>query len=117
MIRRKDIPKEVEVADGIFYKIRFKQKLLANGYYGLCYFDLKEIHISCGLSPVELMDTVTHEILHAIAHENDFELKHDIINVLEGPLGWFIARNTVMIKWQEICDHWQESGKIKSVPR
>lgn len=99
-IRKRDVPKEVEIAPGVFYKILWKRDLLKQGFCGLTYFDPKEIHIAMGMDIEETIATLWHEIQHAISHEWEFELKHPLINKLEEPLAFFHARNSVWIAWR-----------------
>ena len=102
MLRKKDLPKEVEVADGIFYAVKFKRGLQKRGYDGLCFYDLKEIWIAAGMTMENTLVTLEHEILHAIAHEWDFQLYHPMIKKLEEPLAFFRQRNTIFIQWQQV---------------
>lgn len=99
-MKKKDIPKEVEVADGVFYRVIFKRGLQKRGYDGLCFYDSKEIWVAANLCIEETLITLEHEILHAIAFEWGFDLKHPMINKLQKPLAFFRRRNTVFIQWQ-----------------
>jgi hypothetical protein len=92
MSRQKDYPKTIRVKD-TDYKVSFKRGLESQGYMGLCFYELKEIHVSTGLPEPERLSTLIHEKMHAIAHEYGFELGHDVINKLEGPLARFILEH------------------------
>lgn len=98
--RKRDIPKEIEIADGIFYKVKFKRGLREkHGYDGLCFYDSKEIWIASGLCYLETASTLMHEALHAISHEHDIKLEHKLIYKIEEALAFFLFRNAVWIKW------------------
>lgn len=99
-LRKRDVPKEIEISPGIFYKIKWKRDLLKEGYCGLTFFDLKEIHIAMSMDTEETMSTLSHEILHAASHEYGFDLKHKTIYDMEESLAFFISRNTVWIQWK-----------------
>jgi hypothetical protein len=98
--RKKDVPKELEIAPGIFYKIKWKRDLLKQGYCGLTFFSDKEIHIAMGMDNEETIATIAHEWAHAACHEYDLKLPHAIIYKIEEALGFLITRNTVWIRWE-----------------
>lgn len=89
MMRQRDYPKTIRIKDAD-YTVSFKRGLEKRGYMGLCFYDSKEIHISMGIPEPERLSTLIHELKHAISHEYNFELSHDVINKLEGPLAKFI---------------------------
>lgn len=99
-LRKKDIPKEVEIADGVWYRILWK-KNMGGDYMGLCWFDSKEIWIRLGMSVKDTVETLEHEILHALSYEWGFELYHPVIEKLEEPQAFFRLRNCGWIKWSE----------------
>lgn len=97
-VRKKDIPKEVEIAPGVFYKIKWKRNMGGN-YMGLCFYDLKEIWIKQGMSMKDTIETLEHEILHGQGYEWGFDIKHSMIEKLEEPQAFFRARNCCWIAW------------------
>lgn len=99
--KKRDIPKEVEVSPGIFYRIVWKRGLHKNGFCGFCLFDAKEIWISQGMSIKETLETLEHESLHALSYEWGFGMYHPTIEKLEEPLAFFRARNSVWIQWKD----------------
>jgi hypothetical protein len=98
--KKKDIPKEVEIVPGVFYKIKWKRNM-GGDYMGLCFYDLKEIWLKQGMDNQETIATLAHEILHSISFEYNIDISHNMIYKLEEALGFLIARNTVWIKWIE----------------
>jgi Zn-dependent peptidase ImmA (M78 family) len=97
--RKRDIPKEIEISEGVYYKVKFKRGLQQKGYDGLCFYDSKEIWIAAGMDHQETASTLVHEALHAISHEHDIRLDHKLIYKVEAALAFFIFRNSVWIKW------------------
>jgi len=97
MNRQKDFPKFIKIKS-VDYAVKFKRGLEEQGYMGLCHYDTKEIWIAAGLSAKDRLATFTHEILHALSHEYDFELGHDIINVVEHPVSDFIRGHFQWLK-------------------
>ena len=98
--RKKDIPKEIEIAPGIFYAIKWKRNM-GGDYMGLCFYDLKEIWLKQGMDNQETIATLAHEWAHAACHEYDLNLPHAIIYKIEEALGFLLTRNTVWIRWDE----------------
>lgn len=96
--RKKDIPKYIEIADGIFYSVLWKRNM-GGRYMGLCWYDAKEIWIKLGMSEKDTIETLQHEILHAQSYEWGFDLRHPTIEKLEEPQAFFLLRNCGWIKW------------------
>lgn len=99
-LRKRDVPKEIEVAPGIFYKILWKRDLLKEGLCGVTYFEPKEIHVAMKMSLKETMSTIAHEALHAMSHEHGFKIEHKTIYRMEEALSFFFTRNMVWIQWE-----------------
>lgn len=96
--RKRDVPKEVLIADDVWYKILWK-KDMGGKYMGLCWFERKEIWIKMGMSAKDTAETIEHEILHAQAYEWGFNLYHPAIEKLEEPQAFFRRHNCGWIKW------------------
>lgn len=99
MMRQKDFPREIEIAPGVYYKVKFKRGLESKGYMGLAIFDDQEIWISMGLSPKERLSTFFHEVAHCLDEHYGLKWRHRDIYKMEEPLAFFFARNAVWIKW------------------
>lgn len=102
-MKKRDIPKEIEIADGVWYKIVWKRAKseFAQKYHGMIFFDKKEIWISQGMDIEETLATLWHELAHGIEHEYGINIGHKMIYQIEGPLAFLAARNTFWIKWLE----------------
>lgn len=100
-MKKRDIPKEIEIADGIWYRVVWKRAKsdFAAKYHGMIFFDKKEIWISQGMDMDETLATLIHECLHGLFFEIGKDLDHKTIYKIEGPLSFFLARNLVWIKW------------------
>lgn len=97
MRRQKDFPRFVKITPRISYSVKFKRGLENRGYMGLCFYDKKEIWISMGLSAKDRLSTFCHEVAHSVSHEYGLDLSHQTIYDLEGPLAFFLSRNTAWI--------------------
>lgn len=98
--RKKDYPKAICVAEGVWYTIHWKRNMGGN-YMGLCWFETKEIWIKLGMSPKDTLETFEHEKMHAQAYEWDFDLNHPAIEKLEQPNAFFQAHNCGWIQWEK----------------
>lgn len=99
----KEFPKEIEIKDGIFYKIKFKRTLQNSKYDGICFFHDKEIWISTGLTRRERLETFWHEVQHALDYEWELKIPHKMIYNLEKPMSFLFSRNT-WIQWADWKD-------------
>ena len=98
MNRQKDFPKSVQITPKVSYAVKFKRGLEKQGYMGLCHYDTREIWVSMGLSAKDRLSTFCHELAHAASHEYGLDLEHKIVYDLEGPLAFFLSRNTKWLK-------------------
>jgi hypothetical protein len=60
---------------------------------GLCHFEEGIIYLKDNLSAEDLLATLIHEYLHALAYEWGFDLSHKIIEKLELPAAKLLLDN------------------------
>jgi hypothetical protein len=85
------LPREVWVKDAV-YRISYKRGLDEFGY---CDMNEKKIVIRAGLSFQERLDTLVHEISHAIEEEWDFDVKHEHIHKLSTAWAQVLVDNII----------------------
>lgn len=64
---------------------------------GFCVPTAKFIAVEKGLSELEVLSTLIHEVLHAIETEYKFTIPHRMVYGLEVPLARFLADNFHLI--------------------
>lgn len=104
---RREFPTEIEIRDGIFYKILFKsaRKMDTETHtvWGFCDPNRREIWIRQGQKPAQRAVTFWHELQHAIEFEWEIDLPHKTIYDLEAPLAHIFKRNA-WITWADWKD-------------
>jgi Zn-dependent peptidase ImmA (M78 family) len=107
---RKEFPREIQVKEGIWYKIRFIRGLNTRGFNGKTYEGLcwgapsREIWISTGQSPKLRLHTYFHELGHAIEFEYGIKVKHKDIDVIGEAMGYIVSMNAWMswFDWKDV---------------
>lgn len=101
---RRDFPREVEIREGVFYKIFFKRPAKMDTpkhiVWGFTDPNSREIWIRQGQTPHQRAQTFWHELQHAIEFEWEIDLPHKTVYDLEAPLAYIFNRNT-WISWTE----------------
>lgn len=80
------IPKEMMIGDEL-WSVRFTRNIPSKDkdLYGLCDPSDKTIYIRPGLSYRQRLDTLIHELIHALEFEHGFELEHKhVYKIAEG---------------------------------
>lgn len=87
-------PKSVFIRDNK-YRIKVVTKIPgeSNTTIGLCNWDKKVIHLVKNQSSRGMVRTFIHELLHALAYEYDFKLKHRTVYALEEAIEEFLEDN------------------------
>lgn len=90
------IPRKFLIGDSI-WTVRFVKKFgfgeKDQDTRGLCKPDTQEILIQQGLSTRERLDTLIHEVLHALEFEYEIDIDHKLIYKLEGKIAQFLIDN------------------------
>lgn len=80
------IPSHIRITPKVTYEIVFIEDFADGKTCGECRYNTKQIVIKKGQSATETFKTVLHEILHAVALENEFELTEKQVRALEESL-------------------------------
>lgn len=95
------LPKELLIGEEIYKVVfvkAFKGDKLQIGQYDPDGF----IRIKTGLSKYERLETLVHEIMHALEAEYGVPMPHKLIKKLEGPVTEFIMNNFMNQDSQEL---------------
>jgi hypothetical protein len=90
-MKQKHFPRELMIKDSI-WKIKFVRELEGD-CLGLCDPGEKIIYIKQGQSYQERLDSVLHEVLHAINFEYNFEIKHQHVYKLAEAMARIYVEN------------------------
>ncbi len=97
MIRWRNLPRRIIIKSNpwriFFHRGRVIDEKTREEIWGFCSPLRKEIHIAPGQPPLDRLDTLIHEILHAIEAEYGFCLGHEIINLLAPALAALLVEN------------------------
>lgn len=93
-MKQRSIPREIHLGDSI-WKVKFVRKIPdeAEDTLGLCDPSECTIYIKQGQSYVSRLDTLFHEIIHAIENEYEFDLDHKHVYKLGEALAKFFVDN------------------------
>lgn len=81
------VPSKIRLKKGVSYQI-VRQDLVADDptCMGICNGLTKTIIIKSNLSDRQTLETLIHELLHAICFEFDVRIPHKLIYALEAPI-------------------------------
>jgi Zn-dependent peptidase ImmA (M78 family) len=93
------IPRRWLVGDNV-WTVKFVRKFKWDGVkdsdlMGLCDPERQEILIKVGIDQKDRIETLVHELLHAIEFEYDIKIGHKLIKKLEGPITKLIIENFI----------------------
>jgi hypothetical protein len=77
------------------YSIAFVDQIEGRSTLGLCDFERKIIFIRNRQKSKDTLKTFIHELLHAIEHEFDLTMQHDLIYKLEDPIFQVLYDNII----------------------
>lgn len=82
-----NIPNKIRITKDVSYEVVWLDHFPDTDYqYGECRFDSKQIVINKNQSNTEKLSTTLHELLHAVAMENDIPLTEKQVMALERSL-------------------------------
>jgi hypothetical protein len=88
------IPAKIRIKPRVTYQIVWVDEFASNpDHRGECWFDARTIALCKGMNAGLTMETLLHELLHAVAHEYEFEIPHKSIYALEGALHSILKLN------------------------
>lgn len=86
----KGFPSDIRISENVIYEVVWKKGLIDPASnapaYGLCDLDSKIIYLTMGMDKITAMQTLVHEIMHALEEEWGMDLPHEIIETLEHPV-------------------------------
>src|SRR5687768_6833835 len=93
------IPCKIRIKKDISYEVVFIPEFPTNSKkfhtYGECRFDDRQIVVAMNQSETEMMQTLIHEIIHALTYENQIEIPHKAVHKLEAA----VLRMLRLNKW------------------
>lgn len=92
----KILPNKVRITKDVAYEIVYIDEFNDNATLGECRYDQKQIVINRNQSKTETVKTILHEIVHAIAMENDIKLTETHVLGLENGLWRFLKLNGLL---------------------
>lgn len=98
---KRNIPREIEIAPGVFYKIKWDKEMLDHDLRGEASSDGK-IRLATGMETLEAYETLWHELLHSIEYEYEIKIPHELIYKLEKPLAFIQTRGLVWIDFKKL---------------
>jgi hypothetical protein len=90
------IPSRVRIKKNVSYEIVFIDEFVGGKTLGECRYDTKQIIINKNQSKTEILRTTLHEIVHAIAMENNIKLTETHVLGLEDGLFRFLKLNNFL---------------------
>lgn len=96
-MRKTGFPKSIDVKRGVSYRIEFVDAFDDPEQVGVCMFRDKLILIKAGMSRKSKLETLIHEVIHAIIWENGIrlgeKLEESVITMMERPIYKFLKVN------------------------
>jgi hypothetical protein len=90
------LPPRIRLKKGVTYEILRQDEIASDpDCMGLCNADNRTIIIKTSLSDTQALETLIHELLHAIAFEFQIKIPHSLIYAIERP----IIRILKLNKW------------------
>lgn len=93
-----ELPNVIRITNKVSYELLFIDEFPDGKTFGECRFNTKQIIINKNQSNTEMLKTVIHETIHAIALENDINLTESHVVGLEKGLFRVLKLNKLLAK-------------------
>lgn len=97
------IPSHIKITNRVSYELVYIPDFRDGKTLGETRFDTKQIVIKAGQTPIETAKVIIHEVFHALALENEFDLSEKQVLALEEATYSFLRLNKILDLISKLC--------------